>query len=120
MAAPPASPPLLRRRLTLEYLTLGWNVFGTGVVSAAQQAQEDADGSGLASPIWAEEAVNLARLDGQVQAIERGHVAEALDQARHADSVGCRVIPGVLSDMHKNKTPLPLFLSRLLAPGSRL
>ena len=46
----------------------------------AQEAEQDADGGRLAGAVGTEEAVHLARLDGQVEPVERAHVAEGLDE----------------------------------------
>src|SRR4029077_10934149 len=53
----------------------------------AQQAEQDADGGGLARPVRAEEGVHLAGPDGQVKAVERGGPAERLAQRAHLDRV---------------------------------
>jgi hypothetical protein len=47
----------------------------------AQQAEQDADGRGLPGAVGAEEAVDLAGVDGQVETVERSCLAEGLHQA---------------------------------------
>ncbi len=51
----------------------------------AQEAQEDPNGRGLAGTVRPDEPVDLAGIDGEVQAVEGTDVAEGLDEARHID-----------------------------------
>jgi len=48
------------------------------------EPQQDADRGGLTRPVGAEEAVDTARLHGQVQAVKRPEAPEVLNQAAHA------------------------------------
>ena len=59
---------------------------GAGV--GPQQAEQDADGGRLARAVRAEEAVHLARTDGQVEPVERLGVPVPLGQAGHGDRIG--------------------------------
>ena len=56
---------------------------GTGV--RAQHAEQDAQRRRLARAVGAEEAVRLAALDDEIEAVEGPRAAEALDQAVHGD-----------------------------------
>ena len=56
-----------------------------GAAVGAEQAEQDADGGRLAGAVGPEEAVHLAGLDAQVEAVERPHPAEALAQAADRD-----------------------------------
>ena len=56
-----------------------------GAPVGAQQSEEDAHGRGLAGAVWAEEAVDLAVVDLEVEAVEGVHGAEGLDQALGGD-----------------------------------
>jgi hypothetical protein len=49
------------------------------------EPEQDADGGGLAGPVRAEEAVNLAWSYGQVETVERAGLAEGLGEAVDLD-----------------------------------
>jgi hypothetical protein len=51
----------------------------------AQEAEEDPEGGGLAGPVRAEEAVDLAAGHLEVEAVERARAPERLAEAGHAD-----------------------------------
>ena len=56
-----------------------------GAAVGAEQAEEDPDGGGLARPVGAEEAVDLALVHGEVEPVEGGGGAEPLDEAGGLD-----------------------------------
>ena len=70
----------------LERVALGVEAEHLGAAGAgADQVHEDADRGGLAGAVGAEETEDLAARHGQVDAIERAHVAVRLDEALKAD-----------------------------------
>jgi hypothetical protein len=50
-----------------------------------QQAEQDADGGGLPSPVGTQEAMDFAGPDDQIQTVQRAGPAKALGQAGHCD-----------------------------------
>ena len=58
---------------------------GDGAGVGADEAEEDADGGGLPRAVRAEEAVHLAGLHLEVEAVEGDDRAEGLAQAGHGD-----------------------------------
>ena len=50
-----------------------------------EQAQQDPDGRGLTRPVGTEEAVNLARLDRQIETVQGAGRSERLDQPLNGD-----------------------------------
>jgi len=52
---------------------------------AADQAEQHAQGRCLPGPVRAEEAIDVAALDGQVDPVDRGQPTVALDETAHLD-----------------------------------
>ncbi len=65
---------------------VGAEEFGAALVGA-EHPEEDADGGGLPGAVRAEEAVCLPLGHFEVEAVEGGHVAEALDQVLQCGSL---------------------------------
>ena len=68
--------------------------------SGASSVQSIAHGGGLAGAVRAEEAVDLARLDVEVDAVDGGEVAEAALEALHRDGGRGRVDSDVIHGGH--------------------
>jgi hypothetical protein len=49
------------------------------------QAEQDPQRRRLARPVWPEKAIDVARLDGQIDVVDRGDCAVAVDEAARLD-----------------------------------
>ena len=65
-------------------LTKQFDIAGVG----AKQAEQDANGRGLARAVRTEKPVDLTDLDRQVETVERARRSEALRETRSRDGVG--------------------------------
>jgi hypothetical protein len=56
-----------------------------GLAAVGPEAEQDPQRRRLARPVWPEKAIDVARLDGQIDVVDRGDCAVAVDEAARLD-----------------------------------